>query len=250
MGHNISGIAFNKNFENNTEELSKLLGVELQIENEIIFEDACENWKEEGYFDVYFSKNGTLVFANIDYCLEPYSHKETNILTFALSETSMTFNIGYTEKDVLVRSIMKVNDEIVDEEGEPLQCEIHNEDDMTETIFDQIAEVIGTHFYEIELDEKAYRFYLKTTDEIVSREEILQVKEESTKSTSLLEEKTNLQKQKIPSDTSKYKKVDNGIPTKGIGADSYIILFSMIFLLAALIGLIYVIISIFNLPKF
>ena len=61
MGHNISGIAINKNFENNTEELSKLLGVELQIENEIIFEDASENWKEEGYFDVYFSKNGTLI---------------------------------------------------------------------------------------------------------------------------------------------------------------------------------------------
>jgi len=31
MGHNISGIAINKNFENNVEELSKLLGIELQI---------------------------------------------------------------------------------------------------------------------------------------------------------------------------------------------------------------------------
>ena len=244
MGHNISGIAINKNFENNTEELSKLLGVELQIENEIIFEEASENWKEEGYFDVYFSKNGTLVFANIDYCLEPYSHKETNILTFALSETSMTFNIGYTENDVLVRSIMKVNDEIVDEEGEPLQCEIENEDDMTEAIFDQIGEVIGMHFYEIELDEKAFRFYLKTTDEIVSREEILQVKEESTKSTSLVEEKTNFQRQKESSDISNYKKVDNGITSKGIGAEIYVV---VIFILAAIIGLMYVAVYIFNL---
>ena len=245
MGHNISGIAINKNFENNTEELSKLLGVELQIENEIIFEEASENWKEEGYFDVYFSKNGTLVFANIDYCLEPYSHKETNILTFALSETSMTFNIGYTENDVLVRSIMKVNDEIVDEEGAPLQCEIDNEDDMTEAIFDQIGEVIGMHFYEIELDEKAFRFYLKTTDEIVSREEILQVKEESTKSTSLVEEKTNFQRQKESSDISNYKKVDNGITSKGIGAEIYVV---VIFILAAIIGLMYVAVYIFNLP--
>ena len=245
MGHNISGIAINKNFENNTEELSKLLGVELQIENEIIFEEASENWKEEGYFDVYFSKNGTLVFANIDYCLEPYSHKETNILTFALSETSMTFNIGYTENDVLVRSIMKVNDDIIDEEGEPLQCEIDNEDDMTEAIFDQIGEVIGMHFYEIELDEKAYRFYLKTTDEIVSREEILQVKEESTKSTSLVEEKTNFQRQKESSDISNYKKVDNGITSKGIGAEIYVV---VIFILAAIIGLMYVAVYIFNLP--
>jgi len=92
---------------------------------------------------VYFSKNGTLIFANIDYCLEPYSHIETNILTFALSETSMTFNIGYTENGELLRSMMKVNDDIIDEEGEPLQCEIDNGDDMTEAIFDQIGDTLA-----------------------------------------------------------------------------------------------------------
>ena len=240
MGHNISGIAINKNFENNTEELSKLLGVELQIENEIIFEEASENWKEEGYFDVYFSKNGTLVFANIDYCLEPYSHKETNILTFALSETSMTFNIGYTENDVLVRSIMKVNDEIVDEEGEPLQCEIDNEDDMTEAIFDQIGEVIGTHFYEIELDEKAYRFALKNT---ASVEKPTQVQVEAEPATSKIEpEQTN----EIPQQLFYAKTNIPETANKGVGME--LIIGVAIVIIAMLIGLIYVIVSIINLP--
>lgn len=240
MGHNISGIAINKNFENNVEELSKLLGVELQIENEIIFEEASENWKEEGYFDVYFSKNGTLIFANIDYCLEPYSHKETNILTFALSETSMTFNIGYTENDVLVRSIMKVNDDILDEEGAPLQCEIDNEDDMTEAIFDQIGEVIGTHFYEIELDEKAYRFSLKNT---ASVEQPTQVKVEAEPATSKIElEQTN----EIPQQLFNAKTNNPETANKGIGME--LIIGVAIVIIAMLIGLIYVIVSIINLP--
>jgi hypothetical protein len=239
MGHNISGIAINKNFENNTEELSRLLGVELQIENEIIFEDACENWKEEGYFDVYFSKNGTLVFANIDYCLEPYSHKETNILTFALSETSMTFNIGYTENDVLVRSIMKVNDEIIDEEGEPLQCEIDNED-MTEAIFDQIGEVIGMHFYEIELDEKAYRFTLKN---IASVQQPTQVQVEEEPAISKIEpEETN----EVPRQLFNAKTNIPEIANKGVGME--LIIGVAIVIIAMLIGLIYVVVSIINLP--
>lgn len=240
MGHNISGIAINKNFENNTEELSKLLGVELQIENEIIFEEASENWKEEGYFDVYFSKNGTLVFANIDYCLEPYSHKETNILTFALSETSMTFNIGYTENDVLVRSIMKVNDDIIDEEGEPLQCEIDNEDDMTEAIFDQIGEVIGMHFYEIELDEKAYRFALKNAASI---EQPMQVQVEAKPATSKIEpEETN----EVPQQLFNAKTNIPETANKGVGME--FIIGGAIVIIAMLIGLIYVIVSIINLP--
>lgn len=240
MGHNISGIAINKNFENNTEELSKLLGVELQIENEIIFEEASENWKEEGYFDVYFSKNGTLVFANIDYCLEPYSHKETNILTFALSETSMTFNIGYTENDVLVRSIMKVNDEIVDEEGAPLQCEIENEDDMTEAIFDQIGEVIGMHFYEIELDEKAYRFSLKNT---ASVEQPTQVQVEDESAISKLEPEVT---KEVPQQLFNAKTNNPETANKGIGME--LIIGVAIVIIAMLIGLIYVIVSIINLP--
>ena len=241
MGHNISGIAINKNFENNVEELSKLLGVELQIENEIIFEEASENWKEEGYFDVYFSKNGTLVFANIDYCLEPYSHKETNILTFALSETSMTFNIGYTEKDVLVRRIMKVNDEIIDEEGELLQCEIDNEDDMTEAIFDQIGEVIGTHFYEIEKNKKAYRFTLKNTASVEQPTQV-QVEEEPSISRIEPEEKKEVPKQLINAKTNSPETAN-----KGIGME--LIIGVAIIIIAMLIGLIYVIVSIINLPQ-
>lgn len=239
MGHNISGIAINKNFENNVEELSKLLGVELQIENEIIFEDASENWKEEEYFDVYFSKNGTLIFANIDYCLEPYSHKETNILTFALSETSMTFNIGYTENDVLVRSIMKVNDDTIDDEGEPLQCEIDNEDDMTEAIFDQIGEVIGMHFYEIELDEKAYRFALKNTASI---EQPPQVQVEAESAISIIEpEETNEVPQQLFNAKTNIPETEN----KGVGIE---LIGVAIVIIALLIGLIYVIVSVINLP--
>lgn len=238
MGHNISGIAINKNFENNIEELSRFLGVELQLDKEIDFEDASENWKEEGYFDVYFSKNGTLVFANIDYCLEPYSNKENNILTFALSETSMTFNIGYTENGEVVRSIMKVNDEVLDEEGEPLQCEIDNED-MTEAIFDQIGEVIGIHFYEIELEEKAYRFNLKNTTSV---EQPVQVPIEDERAISIIEpeEKKDVPQQLFNAKTNSPETTNKGFGIEFIGV--------AIVAIVMLIALIYVIVSVINLP--
>jgi len=238
MGHNISGIAINKNFENNTDELSRLLGVELKLDKEIDFEDASENWKEEGYFDVYFSKKGTLVFANIDYCLEPYSHKENNILTFALSETSMTFNIGYTENGQVVRSIMKVNDEVLDEEGEPLKSEIDNED-MTEAIFDQIGEVIGIHFYEIELEEKAYRFNLKNTTSV---EQPVQVPIEDEPAISKIEteEKKDVPQQLFNAKTNSPETTNKGVGIELIGV--------AIVAIVMLIALIYVIVSVINLP--
>lgn len=239
MGHNFSGIAINKNFENNTEELSKLLGLELQLDEEIDFEQASENWKDEGYFDVYFSKNGTLVFANIDYCLEPYWQKETNILTFALSETSMTFNISYTENIELVRSIMKVNDDVLEEEGELLQCEIDNEEDITEAIFDQIGEIIGIHFSEIELDDKAYRFTLKSATSLIEQEQKPIVEEPA--NTTFKTKEIN----KVPQNKFNAKTNNSEITNNTIGIE---FMFAIVLILALLVGLIYVIIAVINLP--
>lgn len=160
MGFNISGVVINKSLENNNEELSKILGLNIDFKREIDFETASENWKEEGIVDVYFGEKGTLVFANHDLCLEGYSYPQANILTFALSETSMTFSFGYSENDNIIRSKMDVNGEIIDENGEKLQVENEN-DDISEVIWKQIETVLGKSFWSIEPEEKAYRFLIK-----------------------------------------------------------------------------------------
>ncbi|WFO14740.1 hypothetical protein M601_012375 [Cellulophaga baltica 4] len=97
MGFNLSGIAINKNFEADFDYLQEKLGWNLEKQSEIDFETASSNWKDEGICDVYFSEQGTLLFISMDRCTESFSIENQNVLTFALSETSMAFNIIYTE---------------------------------------------------------------------------------------------------------------------------------------------------------
>lgn len=106
MGFNISGLAINKNYENEFDSLQKELGLNLKKESEIDFETASSNWKDEGICDVYFSEKGTLLFLNMDMCIDSFPLMNDNSLTFALSETSMAFSISYCENGIEKRSIM------------------------------------------------------------------------------------------------------------------------------------------------
>jgi hypothetical protein len=157
MGFNISGLAINKNYENDFEELQKELGFTLERDSEIDFETASSNWKEDGICDVYFSEKGTLMFISMDKCAESWPLQNDNSLTFALSETSMAFNINYCENGVEKRSIIEFNGERMNEEGEKLEVEDKSED-ASEIIWNQIEVVIGKSFWNIEPDEKAVRY--------------------------------------------------------------------------------------------
>ena len=157
MGFNISGLAINKNYENEFVELQKELGWNLEKQSEIDFETASSNWTEDGICDVYFTEKGTLMFISMDMCAESWSLKNDNTLTFALSETSMAFNINYNENGIEKRSIMEVNDERMQDEGEKLGIEDKSED-TSEIIWNQIEVVIGKRFWDIEPNEKAVRY--------------------------------------------------------------------------------------------
>jgi hypothetical protein len=157
MGFNISGLAINKNYENDFDSLQKELGWNLKKETEIDFETASSNWKEDGICDVYFSENGTLLFISMEMCTESFPLKNDNSLTFALSETSMAFYINYCENGIEKRSIIEVNDERMQDEGEKLEVE-NNAEDTSEIIWNQLEVVIGKRFWVIEPDEKATRY--------------------------------------------------------------------------------------------
>ncbi len=157
MGFNISGLAINKNYENDFDSLQKELGWNLKKETEIDFETASSNWKDDGICDVYFSENGTLLFISMEMCTESFPLKNDNSLTFALSETSMAFYINYCENGIEKRLIMEVNDERMQDEGEKLGVE-NNAEDTSEIIWNQLEVVIGKRFWDIEPDEKATRY--------------------------------------------------------------------------------------------
>ena len=157
MGFNISGLAINKNYENDFDSLQKELGWNLKKETEIDFETASSNWKDDGICDVYFSENGTLLFISMEMCTESFPLKNDNSLTFALSETSMAFYINYCENGIEKRLIMEVNDERMHDQGEKLGVE-NNAEDTSEIIWNQLEVVIGKRFWDIEPDEKATRY--------------------------------------------------------------------------------------------
>lgn len=157
MGFNLSGIAINKSYENEFDNLQKQLGWNLEKQAEIDFETASSNWKDDGICDAYFCEKGTLLFISMDMCTESWPLKNDNTLTFALSETSMAFNINYCENGIEKRSIMEVNDERMQDEGEKLEIE-DNSEDTSELIWNQIEVVIGKRFWDIEPNEKAIRY--------------------------------------------------------------------------------------------
>lgn len=165
MGYNIAGLVINKNYQQTFDELQNELGWYLRKGEEINFETASSNWKDAGICDVYFSDHGTLLFLNMDMCMDYYELENVNSLTFTLCETSMAFNLNYCENGIIKRAIMEVEEIRMIDEGEKLPVEkITN--DISEIIWKKIEMVLGKNFDDIDLDEKAVRYYFKAQDQI------------------------------------------------------------------------------------
>lgn len=157
MGFNISGVVINKNYKDNFEDLQKALGWSLKRQGEINFEAASSNWKEDEICDVYFSDNGTLLFISMSRCEESWGVKDANAFTFILCEISMVFKVGYCENGIEKRSIIEVEDDRVQDDGIALAVEATSED-TSEIVWNQIAEVLGKPFWNIDSGEVAERY--------------------------------------------------------------------------------------------
>ncbi|MFN8320437.1 MAG: hypothetical protein U0V54_13545 [Saprospiraceae bacterium] len=166
MGMNISGIAINKNYENDFENLAKSLRWKLKKQAEIDFGTAVSNWKEKGICDVYFSETGTVLFVNMEMCAEGWGLENDNALTFILSETSMAFNLHYCENGIHKRILIDVEGKRVFSRGDPMSVEA-NSGDMANIILNQLEVVIGKSFWDIEHTEKAYRYiFVDDSDDV------------------------------------------------------------------------------------
>jgi hypothetical protein len=156
MGFNIAGIVVNKNYENKIEELSEKLGFELSFQDEISYEEAVSNWKDDGICDIYFAENATILYLTMEMCGSEFNIESQNVLSFCYSETSMAFSFNYTENSQLQRSIMEYNGDIMNESGEPLPEEANS--DTAGLIFAKITEILGKDFLGVDFESKAYRY--------------------------------------------------------------------------------------------
>ena len=163
MGFNISGLAINKNFQNDFDQLQNKLGWYLKKQSEIDFDIASSNWKEEGICDVFYTEKGTLLFMDIDMCTESIEIEGLDTLTFGISETSMTFILNYCENGIEKRTIMESDGERFEDDGTKLEVEETSED-TSEIIWSQIEQVIGRSFWSIEPEECAVRYIFFTEE--------------------------------------------------------------------------------------
>ena len=235
MGFNISGLVINQNYRENFEELQNKLGWNLKKVEEIDFEKASSNWQEEDICDVYFTEKGTLLFLNMDLCTSSYEIENVNSLTFALSETSMAFNLNYCENGIEVRSIMEVESEMIDNSGEKLEVE-EKSNDTSEIIFNQIEVVLGKRFWDIEPNEKVFRYCFSNINNTTEQKEnIIEIVEEPNLIESIEKKENEIDKAKTSVKTNR----SNFLPLIG----------AVILILILLCGLIYAIYGVLSLPN-
>ncbi|MGQ1946043.1 hypothetical protein ACT3CD_02930 [Geofilum sp. OHC36d9] len=166
MGFNISGIAVAKNLQNDIEKIEKEIGFQLEFVEEINFETASSNWKEEGICDIYFGERGTIIFLNHELSIEEYSIMDLPTLTFAMSDVASTYMFHYYENGIFKRSKAESEGKEMRVEGESLDIEF-TPIDMDGIIWHLIDETLGQKFMEIDLADKAFRYRLiKSADKL------------------------------------------------------------------------------------
>lgn len=177
MGFNISGLVIDKNYKNQLVELEAIFGEKMVLEKEVTFEEACENWKDDKYCDVYFSENGTLVFLSMERGGHEFYPKKQKAFSFVLSEMMMMFAINYVENGLNIRAYMETEGELFENEGDPFDFELQQED-KSELIYHLIEETLGESFHDVALDATCYRYTFLVAEE--SSKPVVEVRAEPT----------------------------------------------------------------------
>jgi hypothetical protein len=163
----ISGLVLNKNLQNNIDDLYNILKMNVVKTEELTFEEAIQS-TELFYFDVYFSKNGTLVFLNYDLCLEPYTIIDLNILTFIISENSDSYALGYSENESNILNLKSLEGKISGKGKKNIQ---EKNISIEELIYQYIAKLLGKSFFDIQNDERIVRYHVSNYDWLKKVEE-------------------------------------------------------------------------------
>ena len=159
MGFNIAGIVASANLSDNLPLLEDALYHKLEKVDDITFEEALSNWKEEGICDVYFGPKGTIAFLSHEMCSDTYNLEGMDTLTFALSETAMAFTFEYYKHGEFSRSMMEYDGERKSQRGTPLESE-SEETTCDELIWMLIDKTLGESIHEIDFEAKAVRYRL------------------------------------------------------------------------------------------
>jgi len=164
MGFNISGLVINKNYKNDLSALEAILDEKLVLEKEVMFEEACESFKGDGYCDIYFSDKATFVLLAMERGGFEFYADGQEAFSFVLSEMTMTFCVNLSKNGELVRTLIETEDDQTDDFGEPLPIE-EKAEDIPGLIYLLFEQTFGQDFFSIEPDSKCYRYTFGDAEE-------------------------------------------------------------------------------------
>lgn len=159
MGINVSGFAFNTNFNFDVNELAKKLNIELVFEKELPFYEASSSLtdRDDNYLDIYFTNSGTIVMDNDPFLVDKDNSINCAICAFGISETTMTFVLNYFENGQDVRKKFISEEQILSEFGDKIEQEEETED-ISDQVFLLIENLTKVKFHEIEGNVKRYKY--------------------------------------------------------------------------------------------
>jgi hypothetical protein len=132
----------------------------LKLKEEIYFESAMSQSKSNKTCDIYFSSNCTIAFLSepIEPNINRYS-KNKQIISFMVSETSMIFSLEVSKNEVITRKFTEFNNDRLNDYGDKFPEEEQNSDGLNIVLL-AIENTIGKKFWNIEADEKAFRYVI------------------------------------------------------------------------------------------
>lgn len=169
MGLHIGGLVIDKNFQLDISGLETVLGNKLVLEQEITFKQASANDKETDTVDILFSELGTIIFMDVERASTMFKIPKQRAVSYVIDESSMTFNLCYTKNGFVVRRILEVEGEIVENRGDKLDFE-ESEEDKIELIYHTIEELVDEYLWDIDKQSRCYRYTLESNKEQVVEE--------------------------------------------------------------------------------
>lgn len=178
MGLNLAGIAIDKNFSKNIEQLGEAFEWAIDIIDESEFGKSMSIFSsnDKDIFYVYFTDSGTLILNPYEWAIEEYHPTDAKSLCFAFSETTMNFFFSYQHQISKFRTFIEDEGKKTREMGEPLEIE-KQFPEASQLIFKLIEDLIGTSFHSIGFNEFVHKCkrlshqeYMRRSEEILQRE--------------------------------------------------------------------------------
>lgn len=163
------GIAIDKNYSNNHNELFDLLGIKNpKLEREITWEDGTIDFWEDNNIAIGFFEKGTFISSDTQLIADDEllrtASKNKSILAFYGYDTTSTYCFDFFQKGQHIRKKwFSHSDDNIDQSenfGDLLEPE-KIDDDHLETIFNLIGDILGKRFYNIGEEEKMYHYLVE-----------------------------------------------------------------------------------------